>query len=525
VNEGGTEMSEYILEMKNISKTFPGVKALDNVQLAVKKGEVHALIGENGAGKSTLIKILAGVYTPDPGASFFFEGKEAEIKKPLDATMKGISIIYQDLSLFPNLTVAENIYIGRDSDKKSWTKVKWKEIKKIAKKALEEMDVNIDPQTPVEQLSIAQQQLVEIARAIAFDAKLIVMDEPTSSLSESEVEKLYNIIEQLKERGISIIFISHKLKELFKVSDRFTVLRDGQYIGTYEAEELDEPKLIKLMVGRDVTYEKNESTVEVGETILKVDGLSKSGNFKDISFELRKGEVLGITGLVGSGRTELAQALFGVNRPESGTVELYGEKINVRNSSDAVKKGIAYIPEARQTQGLVLEQSVINNISLPILDKLKNKFKLIDRKLEINLAEQYTKSLDIRPALPKLPASNLSGGNQQKVVIAKWLSTQPKVIIFDEPTNGIDIGAKTEIHKLIRRLANDGIGVIVISSELPEILAVSDRILVMRHGRISGELDVKDATQESIMSLALQSSGNPKTASVVVEPGQVSQEV
>ncbi|WP_102026666.1 sugar ABC transporter ATP-binding protein [Salirhabdus sp. Marseille-P4669] len=518
-------MSESILQMTNISKTFPGVKALDDVQLDIRKGEVHALIGENGAGKSTLIKILAGVYTPDPGAKFFFEGKEAEIKKPLDATMKGISIIYQDLSLFPNLTVAENIYIGRDSDKKAWTKVKWKEIKKIAVKALQDMEVDIDPNVPVEQLSIAQQQLVEIARAIAFDAKLIVMDEPTSSLSEGEVEKLYKIIEKLKSRGISVIFISHKLKELFKVSDRFTVLRDGKYIGTYEAADMDEPKLIQLMVGRNVTYEKNESTVQVGETIFKVDSLSKKGNFADISLEVKKGEVLGITGLVGSGRTELAQAIFGVNNPDEGSLELNGEKITVNSASDAVKKGIAYIPEARQTQGLVLEQSVINNMSLPVLKKLRNKLKLIDSKLEVSLAEQYVKSLDIRPALPKLPASNLSGGNQQKIVIGKWLATQPKVIIFDEPTNGIDIGAKTEIHKLIRRLANDGIGVIVISSELPEILAVSDRILVMRHGRISGELSVQEATQEKIMSFALQGQGSAKTPVVNTESGQVSQEV
>jgi ABC-type sugar transport system ATPase subunit len=518
-------LTEYLLQMRNISKTFPGIKALDNVQLEVKKGEVHALIGENGAGKSTLIKILAGIHMPDPGAKFYFEGKEARITKPLDATMKGISIIYQDLSLFPNLTVAENIYIGRDSDKKPWTKVKWKEMKKTAVDALKEMEVDINPNKIVEQLSIAQQQLVEIARAIALDAKLIVMDEPTSSLSSGEVEKLYKVIEKLKSREISIIFISHKLKELFTVSDRFTVLRDGKFIGSYDADELDEPKLIQLMVGRNVTYEKNETTVNLGETIFKVDNFSKSGNFKDISFELKRGEVLGITGLVGSGRTELAQAIFGVNQPESGTIELYNKNIKVKSSNDAVRYGIAYIPEARQTQGLVLEQSVINNISLPILKQLLNKLKLVNRKVEVNLAEEYVKSLDIRPALPTLPASHLSGGNQQKVVIAKWLSTKPKVIIFDEPTNGIDIGAKTEIHKLIRKLANDGIGVVVISSELPEILAVSDRILVMRHGRISGEMDVNVATQEKIMGYALQGQRNLRTFDITMRPGQVSQEV
>lgn len=518
-------MSNYLLQMKNVSKTFPGVKALDNVELEVKKGEVHALIGENGAGKSTLIKILAGVYTPDAGAKFYFEGEEAKINKPLDATMKGISIIYQDLSLFPNLSVAENIYIGRDSHKKPWTKIHWTKIKEIAAKALQELEVDINLNTPVEQLSIAQQQLVEIARALAFDSKLIVMDEPTSSLSAGEVQKLYNVIEKLRKQGISIIFISHKLKELFRVSDRFTILRDGKYVGSYDAKDMDEPKLIQLMVGRNVSYERTQAAVEVGETILKVDQLSKEGNFKDISFELKKGEVLGITGLVGSGRTELAQALFGINKPDTGEVKLYGKKISIDSSANAVKEGVSYIPEARQTQGLVLQQSVINNISLPIITKLKNKFKLIDRKQEVKIAEEYVKTLDIRPALPELDAEKLSGGNQQKIVIAKWLSTKPKVIIFDEPTNGIDIGAKTEIHKLMRRLANEGIGVIMISSELPEILAVSDRILVMRHGRISGELNVEDATQEKIMHYALQGKESAKTSNFVAENSGVSQEV
>ncbi|SES74776.1 ribose transport system ATP-binding protein/rhamnose transport system ATP-binding protein [Salinibacillus kushneri] len=518
-------MSQYLLQMKDISKTFPGVKALDKVELEVKPGEVHALIGENGAGKSTLIKILAGIHKPDPGAKFYFEGKEAEIQKPIDATMKGISIIYQDLSLFPNLSVAENIYIGQDSNKGSWSKIDWKAIKSKANEALKEMDVDINPNAIVEQLSIAQQQLVEIARALAFDSKLIVMDEPTSSLSSGEVEKLYKVIENLKNRGISIIFISHKLKELFKVADRFTVLRDGKFVGAYDANEVDEPKLIQLMVGRSVTYEKNQSENKAGETIFKVRNLSKKGNFKDISFELKKGEILGITGLVGSGRTELAQAIFGVNNPDEGTIELFDKKLSIKNSEQAVKNGIAYIPEARQIQGLVLEQSVTKNISLPIIKRIRNKFKLINRKKEKELANKYIETLDVRPALPDHPAENFSGGNQQKVVIGKWLSTDPNVIIFDEPTNGIDIGAKTEIHKLMRKLADDGIGVIMISSELPEILAVSDRILVMRKGRISGELDIKDATQEMIMNYSLQGLGNVKTPDISVQSGQVSQEV
>ncbi len=496
-------MNGYLLQMTNVSKTFPGVKALDDVKLEIRKGEVHALIGENGAGKSTLIKILAGIYKPDPGAKFSFEGKEAEIQKPIDATLKGISIIYQDLSLFPNLSVAENIYIGRDSNKKPWKKVSWAAMEEKAKKALKELGVEIDVHTPVEKLSIAQQQLIEIARALAFDSKLIVMDEPTSSLSAGEVEKLYKVINDLKNRGISIIFVSHKLKELFTVSDRFTILRDGKYVGTYDTEELSEDKLIQLMVGRQVLYEKNKEKIKTGKTLLEVKGLSKEGNFKDISFELKEGEVLGITGLVGSGRTELAQAIFGVNRPYDGELKINGETVVIKSSEDAVKKGVAYVPESRKTQGLVLRQSIINNISLPVLKQLRNKFKLVDRKKEVQLAKHYVETLDVRPALPERAAGDLSGGNQQKVVIGKWLSTKPKILIIDEPTNGIDIGAKSEIHKLMRKLASEGMGIIVISSELPEVLAVSDRILIMRHGRIAGEIGIGEATQENIMNYAL----------------------
>lgn len=504
-------MTKYLLEMTNISKTFPGVKALDDVSLQIKKGEVHALIGENGAGKSTLIKILAGIYTPDEGAKFLFEGKEAQINKPIDATLKGISIIYQDLSLFSNLSVAENIYIGRDSNKKPWKKVNWSEMETIAKKALKELDFEVDVHTPVEKLSIAQQQLIEIARALAFDSKLIVMDEPTSSLSTGEVEKLYKVINKLKQRGISIIFVSHKLKELFTVSDQFTVLRDGKYVGSYPATKLDEDKLITLMVGRQVQYEKNQKRIAGGQTLLELHQLSKDGNFKDISFELKAGEVLGITGLVGSGRTELAQAIFGMNRPDSGVMKLNGESVQIKSSVDAVKHKIAYIPESRKTQGLILGQSIINNISLPILHQLRDRLGLIKRKKEIDLANHYVETLDVRPALPHRAAGDLSGGNQQKVVIGKWLSTKPQILIIDEPTNGIDIGAKTEIHKLLRQLAAEGMGIIVISSELPEVLAVSDRILVMRHGKIAGGLNIEEATQENIMNYALFGSQNATT--------------
>ncbi|SFL48470.1 sugar ABC transporter ATP-binding protein [Salibacterium qingdaonense] len=518
-------MSDYILEMEHISKTFPGVKALDNVELKVKRGEVHALIGENGAGKSTLIKVLAGIHDADAGGKYLFEGEEADIHQPLDATLKGISIIYQDLSLFPNLSVAENIYIGRDSNKKPWKKINWKSMKDLAEKAMNELDMDIDLNKKVELLSIAQQQMIEIARALAFDSKLIVMDEPTSSLSSGEVEKLYKVIDTLKERGISVIFISHKLKELFRVSDRLTVLRDGQYVGTYGVNEINEQELIKLMVGREVVYERNTEKADIGEKMFEVNNFSKEGNFKDINFSLHKGEILAITGLVGSGRTELAQSIFGVNKADQGTIRLNGEDLTISSAEDAVKNGIAYIPEARQVQGLVLGQSVVNNMTLPVIDTLRNKFKLIDHNIEKNLTNQYIKSLDVRPSMPDMPADKLSGGNQQKVVIGKWLSAQPKLLIIDEPTNGIDIGAKTEIHKLLRRMVNEGIGVIMISSELPEVLSVSDRILVMSRGRIEGEMNTIDADQEKIMNIALDTEGEKDVGNSEVSDGKSHQEV
>ncbi|CAJ1003329.1 MULTISPECIES: sugar ABC transporter ATP-binding protein [Bacillales] len=500
-------MQPYLLEMKHISKTFPGVKALDDVQLAVRAGEVHALIGENGAGKSTLIKILAGVYHPDPGSRFFFDGKEVEIKKPLDATLQGISIIYQDLSLFPNLSVAENICMGRDAGKGPFRLVKRKEKRELAARILNEWGFGIDPDARLDTLSIAKQQLVAIARAIAFEAKLIIMDEPTSSLSSGEVELLYKVIDDLKRKGIAILFVSHKMEELFKVSDRFTVLRDGKYVGTYAREELNEDKLIALMVGRKVEAVSRQET-QPGEPVLEVVSLSKRGHFKDVSFTLRKGEVVGITGLVGSGRTELAHALFGLQRPDAGEIRLNGNVVNISSTAEAVKLGIAYVPESRQREGLILQQSIVRNVSLPILKQLKNRLGWIDGNQEAKLAEGYIRSLDIRPAIPEMATGNMSGGNQQKVVIAKWLSTNPRILIVDEPTNGIDIGAKTEIHKLIRSLAANGLAVIVISSDLPEVLAVSDRVLVMRKGTISGELSIKEATQEKIMNLALI--GRPK---------------
>lgn len=498
------------LQMKNISKTFPGVKALDSVRLEILPGETHALVGENGAGKSTLIKILAGVEMPDPGAEFLIDGQPANIQQPLDSTKKGISVIYQDFSLFPSLTVAENIAFGREiSQGKRF--VNWMEIKETAGRAMKELGVKIDLNVPLESLSVAKQQLVAVARALAFNTRLIIMDEPTSSLSQAEVDVLFKIIQNLKARGISILFVSHKLQELFSIAERFTVLRDGKYIGTYLKKELNEEKLISLMVGRKIEFVKQSSGIK-SQSILEVRSMSKKGNFKNISFKLNKGEILGLTGLVGAGRSEVAQALFGLNIPDEGEIMIEGKKVNISSPEEALSQGIAYIPEHRQIQGIVMRQSVAKNITMASMNNIKGKFGLLDSVKEKEMVNKYMHVLDIRPKNPDMLAMQLSGGNQQKVVVAKWLATNPKVLIIDEPTNGIDVGAKAEIHRLLRQLASEGISVLMISSELPEILAVCDRILVMRRGRLVAEFNINDATQEKIMSKAFLGSAGSISA-------------
>lgn len=495
------------LIMERISKTYPGVKALDQVSLEIRQGEVHALVGENGAGKSTLIKILAGVIQPDPGGVFELHGRPVHFGNALDANRHGISVNYQDLSLFPNLSVAENITLGQSGN---W-RVNWREARQKAREALERLGVDIDPDTPLERLSIARQQLVSIARAISFEAKLLILDEPTSSLSSGEVELLFRIIRELKEKGMAILFVSHKLDELFAVADRFTVLRDGKFVGRYDTAELDEAKLIALMVGRNVEYEKQIGDGgSVGDIVLEVRGLSKKGQFRDIHLQVRAGEIVGITGLVGAGRTELAQTLFGITPYDEGEIRLNGKPVRIRSTVDAVRHGIAYVPESRQTQGLVLQQTIVRNISLSILQRLKNRFRLLETGKELSIAEDYMAKLDIRPKLPHMKANQLSGGNQQKVVMAKWLAASPQLLIIDEPTNGIDIGAKTEIHRLLRQLADQGLAVLMISSELPEVLASCDRILVMRRGRLVGHFANREATQVEIMNKALL--GKPLTA-------------
>ena len=495
---------QTFLEIDHISKTFPGVKALSDVHFDIYPGEVHSLVGENGAGKSTLIKIMSGVYQPDEGGTIKINGKETKIHNAMDAIRQGIAVIYQDFSLFGNLSVAENIVINQMIEKNRQV-LNWKEIRKKAAEALRIVGADISPSETLENLSVAKQQMVAIASAVAQKAQMIIMDEPTSALSTTEVETLYGIIEKLKAENIAVMFVSHKMDELFRISDRFTVFRDGQYIKSCKKEEIDRGGLISLMVGRKIEFDSLANPVQKSEVVLEVSHLSKKGNFKDISFTLHKGEILGITGLVGAGRSEMVQALFGLNRPDSGTVKIDGRETHIDNTWGAVDAGIGYIPESRQTQGLVLDKSVAENIALPQLKKYTGKFGFVNRKKQKETVGEWVEKLDVRPRNEELLAMQLSGGNQQKVVLAKWIATDAKILIVDEPTNGVDVGAKAEIHKILRQLADRGTSLIVISSELPEVLAVSDRILVMRRGRISGEFVNKDLTQELIMDKAVVS--------------------
>jgi ABC-type sugar transport system ATPase subunit len=493
-------MGNEVLVMRDIDKSFPGVQALSKVSLSIEKGEVHALIGENGAGKSTLMKILSGVYQKDAG-EIFIDGKPAVIDTPEKATRLGISIIYQELNLMPNLSVAENIFVGREKRKgpfldKALTL-------REAEKYTAEVGLHINVETPVRNLSIAQRQMVEVAKALSVNAKVIIMDEPTSSLTEPEVVILMGIIRKLRSQGTSVVFISHRLSEIFEISDRVTVLRDGEVIDTVEAPNCTEDSLIHMMVGRSLTDLFPKETVPIGDVILEADHISSGTMVRDISFTLRKGEILGFAGLVGAGRSELMAAIFGFGRRNGGTVRVDGKNIPPNMPVEAIKRGIGFVPEDRKLQGLVLGMAVRENSTLANLESISFG-GLIKSGEERKIAAQYVKSLGIRTPGIEQKVQNLSGGNQQKVVIAKWLATHPKVLIMDELTRGIDVGAKKEIYSLITKLAEDGVGIILISSELPEVLGMSDRIIVMHEGVIKGELSREEATQKLIMSMILQ---------------------
>lgn len=493
-----SDNKEKLLELKNITKIFPGVKACDNVSFNVNKGEVHALVGENGAGKSTLMKVMAGIYTPEEG-QIIYKGEEVKFSNPLDAKEKGIILIHQELSLVPQMTVAENILLG-SLPTRGAGRVNWNELNDRASEAIKKLGCQFKPSDLISDLTIAHQQMVEIARAISYDANIVIFDEPTASLTQEEVQVLYKNIELLKEQGIGIIYISHKLNEIFEVSDTITVLRDGKKIDTLNADETDEPEITKKMIGRDITdYFTSKKITEYGNEVIKLENISRKNEFENINFSIREGEVLGLYGLLGAGRTEIAETIFGINQPDSGQIYFEGKAVDIDHSKTAVNMGIGLIPESRKEQGLVLGMSNLDNMSLAKIPYLQNAGFIKEKEVR-DIFDEYKDKLSISLTGPNQKVVNLSGGNQQKVVIGKWLSLNPKLLILDEPTRGIDVGSKAEIHNLIGELAQKGLAVLVISSEIPEILGVSHRIITMHQGELTGEFTDTEVTEDKLIN-------------------------
>lgn len=494
-------MSDYILELKGITKKFPGVKALDNVQFQLKRGEIHALMGENGAGKSTFIKIITGVHPQDEG-EIYLDGHKVEIRNPKDAQRLGIAAIYQHVTCYPDLSITENIFIGHEKIQKGSKRILWNQMHSEAKKLLEELGAELDPRTQMGALSVAQQQIVEIAKALSTNARIIIMDEPTAALTKRESEELYRITEKLRDNGVSIIFISHRFEDMYRLASRVTVFRDAKYIGTWNVKEISHEQLIVAMVGREITqmFPKKES--KIGEELLRVEGLGKIGFFADVSFTLHKGEILGLTGLVGAGRSEVCQSIFGILPHDKGKVYLEGKEVKINDPLQAMDLGIGYLPEDRQKQGLVLDWEIGRNITLPTLTRF-SKRGWLDVKKEAEIAKTLSEKINVKANSIFDLVSSLSGGNQQKVVVAKLLTADLKVIILDEPTKGVDVAAKSAICEIMSDLASQGYGIIMVSSEMPEVLGMSDRIVVMREGRVTAILDRKDATQEAILEAAM----------------------
>lgn len=488
-----------LLDMRGITKRFPGVLALSEVDFDVRKGEVHALVGENGAGKSTLMKILSGVYERD-GGDVMFKGQPVAFRNPRQSQLAGITTIYQELNQVPYLSVTENIFLGSELTR-GGVAIKWSEMHQRARALLAKLHLDIDPRTLVGQLGVGMQQMVEVAKALYHKADLIIMDEPTSSLSIREINDLFAIVRELKAQGVSIIYISHHLEETFEVSDRITVLRDGHRISTQATSELSVEKLIRLMVGRDLSEKFPKEPAVRGDEILRVEGLNQGDKLRDISFSAYAGEVLGLAGLVGAGRTELVRAIFGADPIDSGRFYVQGKPVTIKSSRHAVNHGIGLLTEDRKRQGLFLQMSVRENITMSILERL-TRSQVTNQKKEGELAQQYIDNLTIKASSQDQLAINLSGGTQQKVVLSKWLATSPRLLIFDEPTRGIDVGAKVEIYRMINDLASHGVAILMVSSELPEILGMSDRIMVLAGGRIRGFLNRDEASEEKIMELA-----------------------
>ena len=491
------------VSMHDISMVFPGVKALEHVHFELRKGEVHVLLGENGAGKSTLMKILAGAYQMTEGRVELF-GQAVAFHSPREAIDAGVAIIYQELNLIPYLSVAENIFLGRQPTASGL--IRWKQIYEETERLLSELGVDIAPKAPVRELSIAQQQMVEIAKAISLNSGIIIMDEPTSALTEKEIDELFSAIRRLTAKGVGIVYISHRLEELGQIGDRATVLRDGKYIATVNIADVTLDDLIGMMVGRELQEKFPKQAVPIGEEALRAEHISTKGKLHDCSFAVRRGEILGVAGLMGAGRTELMMAVTGADPRTAGEVYIWGKRASIRSFRDAVSQGIGLLSEDRKGQGLILGMDVQTNISLVSLDKIK-RGPLLSYRKEGQAAQRYVDSLDIKTNSLKKQVKFLSGGNQQKVVLAKWLFSDCDIIIFDEPTRGIDVGAKTEIYRLMIDLARRGAAIIMVSSELPEVLGMSDRIIVMCEGRITGELSREEATQEKILYFATAGEG------------------
>ena len=489
-----------VLEMRGISKTYPGVVALSGVDFCVLPGEVHALVGENGAGKSTLIKILAGADTKDAG-QIIIDGSEAHVTSPQEAMRLGVSIIYQEFNLVPYMNAAENIFLGREPASAVPGMIDFGKMYADAEAIISELGVALDVRAPMNQLSVAQQQMVEIAKATSRKSRIIAMDEPSATLTEHELENLFALIRRLKAEGVSIIYISHRLEEIFQIADRVTVLRDGALVATKQVADTDREDIIRMMVGRELKEKIPKVAAAPGEVALEVKNLNRAGVLRDISLQVRRGEILGIAGLVGAGRTEVARAIFGADPIDSGQILINGKPVVIRSPKHAISLGIGLVTEDRKALGLVLGMAVRENISLANLGLL-SRFGFISRRKEREVARKYVEDILIKTPSVEQAVQNLSGGNQQKVVLAKWLFTESKILIFDEPTRGIDVGAKTEIYQLMNRLAESGVAIIMISSELLEVLGMSDRILVMHEGEIAGELSREEATQEQIMHLA-----------------------
>jgi simple sugar transport system ATP-binding protein len=490
---------EDLLHLRHIHKSFVGVHALRDVDFSLRKGEIHCLVGENGSGKSTLIKIISGVLQPDSG-EILVEGRHVERLGSTQTTSRGIQVIYQDLSLFPNLTVAENIAIS-DLEERGRGLINWREVEKTARAAMARIKVNIPVDTMVGELPIGLQQLVAICRALTRDLKLLILDEPTSSLTKRDIDSLLSVVRDLQSSGIAIMFVSHKLNEIFEVAERITVLRDGQIVGTLPSAELTNEKLISLMTGKTITETRFRRRAEEGRVLLEVRGLSKRHNFQDVSFRLHAGEILGITGLIGSGRTELANALFGISPADRGEILVEDRPVRISSVQDAVRAGIAYVPENRLVQGLIMKLSVADNVIAAILGRLLGRLRLIEPRRRKAKAAEWISALEIKVSDPAVAVQTLSGGNQQRVVIGKWLAAEPKILILDGPTVGIDVMAKSAIHGVIRGLASRGLGVLLISDEIPEAVNNSSRILLMRSGRIVREMATEGVQAEEVQRL------------------------